>query len=266
MPTPQERSDLKTNLRHLCTFRKSASHVARGIGINRQQFEKYLTGASFPHPYTLRRIGDYFGVSTEELTGDPHVLKQTYGARSVPPARHQFDIPESTPEELSILRNYEGLYQSHFMTPAWPGHIYIALVQVRQDGQKMRTIFMNRVRDPNTGALYRSRFDGILTLRGERLFLIEKSRHTNDRFAETILFPPQEHSAKYLNGMAFGVTWRPHRMPFASRLIWRRVSASRSARSVMRECGIYRPTHRLIDPIVRNFMGDNLTTYSMDSV
>lgn len=57
------RDNLRANLRYLCQFRKSASSVAREIRVNRQQFERYLTGTTMPSPHILHRISTYFSGS-----------------------------------------------------------------------------------------------------------------------------------------------------------------------------------------------------------
>jgi hypothetical protein len=44
------------NLRLLCSHYASVAEVCRRIGINRQQFNKYLSGASTPSLHSLRRI------------------------------------------------------------------------------------------------------------------------------------------------------------------------------------------------------------------
>ena len=257
------RRNLCANLRFLCRFQKSASFVAREIRINRQQFERYLTGASLPSPNIQQRIAAYFGITPELLTGPPEELRQSVRASGQGLAAQEFFSPTHSPEELANLRHYLGFYQSHFLTPAAPGQIYIGLVWVKEEDQQIRTVYLNRTRDPATGILYRSRYDGHLMLRGDRLFQLEVSRHRDEHFAETILYPSHRHSAKYLTGMSMGVTWRPHRAPFATRTIWRRVSQFRSLRTVIGECGIYRPDHPLIDPIVRGFMGEDPLAYAL---
>lgn len=50
------------NLRLLCSYEKSVSAVCRSVGINRQQFSKYLSGANQPSTNNLRRICDHLQV------------------------------------------------------------------------------------------------------------------------------------------------------------------------------------------------------------
>lgn len=54
-------------LRQLCKTRGSYSEVCEGLGINRQQFSKYLSGNNLPSAFILQKIISYFGVSADVL-------------------------------------------------------------------------------------------------------------------------------------------------------------------------------------------------------
>jgi transcriptional regulator with XRE-family HTH domain len=56
-----------TNLRLLSRDYPSISALARDLGINRTQFNRYLSGESFPRPDVLSRICDFFGVDARVL-------------------------------------------------------------------------------------------------------------------------------------------------------------------------------------------------------
>ena len=60
-------SDFVANLRFASSHHASISEVCRKLGINRPQFMKYLSGASYPSRHNLRRICDYFGVDEFEM-------------------------------------------------------------------------------------------------------------------------------------------------------------------------------------------------------
>lgn len=67
-PTPAElRNMLGANLRHLSKQAVSISALCRDLGINRTQFNRYLSGESFPRPDVLHRICSYFGVDARIL-------------------------------------------------------------------------------------------------------------------------------------------------------------------------------------------------------
>lgn len=55
------------NLRLLCKKAESVSALCRELGINRTQFNRYLSGESFPRPDVLHRICTHFGVDARIL-------------------------------------------------------------------------------------------------------------------------------------------------------------------------------------------------------
>lgn len=62
-PSPAElRNTLGANLRELAKSTESISALCRDLGINRTQFNRYLSGESFPRPDVLFRICQYFNV------------------------------------------------------------------------------------------------------------------------------------------------------------------------------------------------------------
>lgn len=63
----QLRSMFGANLRHLAEGHKSVSALARELRINRTQFNRYLSGESFPRPDVLARICDFFDVDARVL-------------------------------------------------------------------------------------------------------------------------------------------------------------------------------------------------------
>src|SRR3546814_14905890 len=55
------------HLRLLCSYYESVSAVCRRLGMNWQQFNKYLAGHSMPSRHNLRRICAFFGVEEAEI-------------------------------------------------------------------------------------------------------------------------------------------------------------------------------------------------------
>lgn len=67
-PSPAElRNMLGANLRQLSQRAVSISALCRELGINRTQYNRYLSGESFPRPDVLHRICSYFGVDARIL-------------------------------------------------------------------------------------------------------------------------------------------------------------------------------------------------------
>lgn len=59
------------NLRALCTRHGSIAAVCRALGMNRQQFNKYLSGSTLPNVATLERICGFFDIESENLFHEP---------------------------------------------------------------------------------------------------------------------------------------------------------------------------------------------------
>lgn len=253
--TSLKAQNFSENLRNICACRPSISAICRDIGINRQQFERYLTGASVPSPYNLRRICLYFGVEEAHLlgAGTEMVLAQQVMPPDGPQRLSQALRPEET--ELAALRNYLGFYHYYFHTPSWPGQIQCGLLQIYENQRDIRTRYIGRVRDPDYHRIIRSRFEGQAVLRGDRIFILEYARGEADSFGQSILYAAHRHQANYLTGMAFGIGWHPHRGPFASQLILRRLRSATTLRKAIGQCGLYGPDSRNLDPIVRNHFG-----------
>lgn len=67
-PSPAElRSMLGANLRQLSRQAASISALCRDLGINRTQYNRYLSGESFPRPDVLYKICSYFKVDARIL-------------------------------------------------------------------------------------------------------------------------------------------------------------------------------------------------------
>jgi len=59
--------NFSANLKLAASYYPSISEMCRKLGINRQQFMKYLVGTSFPTRHNLRRICDFFGFDEYEV-------------------------------------------------------------------------------------------------------------------------------------------------------------------------------------------------------
>lgn len=53
------------NLRLLCSSEPSYAHVARAIGVNRQQFNDYINGKSLPNETIINNLLHYFNIDIE---------------------------------------------------------------------------------------------------------------------------------------------------------------------------------------------------------
>src|SRR5215475_11734172 len=83
-PTPPEGDPLAANLRLLCSFYGSISTTCKALGVNRSQFNRYLSGATRPSRHLLMRICDFFGVEPEEMELSPDHFQRLVSVRRKP--------------------------------------------------------------------------------------------------------------------------------------------------------------------------------------
>lgn len=77
-PDPAElRGIFGANLRLLASDYPSIAGLCRELGINRTQFNRYLSGESFPRPDVLHRICEFFDVDARILLEPVGSIKQT---------------------------------------------------------------------------------------------------------------------------------------------------------------------------------------------
>lgn len=104
-------------LRVLCESKGSINHVCAEIGINRQQFAKYMSGANLPSTFVIQRFADYFKVSPSRF-----FLVDGKSAEEHP------DVTKSI-----LVHNISGYYleytscwlefEAHVLVGAWRFHV-----------------------------------------------------------------------------------------------------------------------------------------------
>ena len=252
--------DFPENLRSLCAEHGSVAKVCRAIGMNRQQFSRYLNGGGLPSAHNLRRIARHFDVSEADLFIDHaefskrHILNQKRKARGpvdlmIAPFRDQ----------AQLMRRYLGFYHGYFMTPSWDGMVLRSLIWLYEKDGFVMTRSLERVTTADGGTRQKSRYEGMAKQGGNRIYVVEQEMVREGSTVETILTPSHRQAVRYLRGLTIGVAWRPHVMPYSSRSIWKRIDERTSARDALRSCGAFRLESREIDPTIRSYFKDGGT-------
>ncbi len=247
--------NFSNNLRSLCADRGSISQICREIGINRQQFNRYLNGTSMPSAHNLRRIARHFDLNEELL----FAASAEFG----PAQKGMFpDLGDRSAEaflapyrgQQKNLRRYLGFYHSYFCTPSWEGRIFCSLVRFSEKDGLITSRSYENATSGDKSVRQISRYEGLVTMRGNRIFVTEHERAREGSVAQTILYTAHRQQLKYLRGMTMGLAWRPYPHPYAARAIWKRLSERVSAREAISACGIYPAQSLQIDPTVRNYL------------
>ena len=130
------REALSTNLSQLCKKEDSIASVCRATQINRQQFNRYLSGDSLPNQRNREKICRYFKIDEPDL----------FQERAVTIVKDRVDDDEdpwSHTDLRSVLKLIHsevqtsiapGLYFAHFAIPHDPKSVMRSTIVVRKDG------------------------------------------------------------------------------------------------------------------------------------
>lgn len=245
------------NLRSLCADYGSIAQVCRDIGLNRQQFNRYLNGGGMPSAHNLRRIAQHFRISEEDLEADPAAFGAIRSRMQNPIRKGPAQLLSSIFEkQAGPLRRYLGFYHGHFVTPTWEDKIMRTLIWLREvDGYIVSHTFERALSDDES-IVQKTRYSGLAAYRGNRIYLLESANSEDGFLSETILFPAHRQQVRYLNGMTMGVATRPRMAPYASATIWKRLPERTSIREALKQTGIFSFQDTRIDVIVRKQLKD----------
>ena len=253
-------SDFARNLKLLCSFEKSVSDVCRSVGINRQQFSKYLNGTNLPSQHNLRRICDHFDVQAAELHLPWVEFSERQEFRS--PGRGRGDRPRSLrhllrafPGDLRMLRRYLGYYMTYYHSLSWSGYVLRTLTCVYEQDGSVQTKTIDRVKDPFDGTLFLSKYDGYVSFLGNRIFVVEFQSLAQDAIVETVLHPAGRSQLSSLHGATIGISSR-HRNPYYSGVVWKYLGRTIDHRKALRAIGLIPVNSRSLDRRILQSLGD----------
>ena len=251
-------SEFSLNLRFLCAEAPSIAQVCREIGLNRQQFNRYLSGAGLPSAHNLRRIARHFGLSEADLLGDHRSLcaRRSPLSMAKPPAP-LLHLGQGFADQARHMRRFLGTYHTYYRTPTWPGQVLRALIHLKEaDGYVMSHSF-ERASARDGSIRQRTAYRGLVALRGDRICLCERPRNATSAISETILMPEHPHQISYLQGLTLGVSAGASRRPFSARMVWVRLEEKVTAREAIAATGALPQDSPRLDPKVRRLLGED---------
>ncbi len=244
---------LADNLRLLCSYVGNISQCCKKIGINRQQFTKYLNGQSQPSMPSLRKICDYFGVDSDEIFLEPSLFASLLSTKQHAPfpfeplaaspigKRYQKQLQSMVDHSAAELERYAGDYYYYYMTPSYDGFVSKGFARIRVDNGIGHSHFYERA-EPSQAMLDHAeigKFVGIVLLLGERLQIIDYSVHCQRAVSQTILYGATKGQIDLLSGLTMGIQGTSSRIPFTSRVVFERLGHSTSLREKLKGVGLF---------------------------
>jgi len=233
---------LPVNLGHLCSYYPSIAEVCRRLGINRQQFNRYLGGQSRPSRHNMRRICDFFGVTESEILLDASQFAKLVSLRRHPlsgeealagPLRHV----EALYRASSSLARYVGYYFRYYYSFGYPGLVIksLAVISERDGKYFWKNIEVAR-RNSNGHPAALSKYTGVVMLLADRIFVVEYESLLRNSITQMTLYPSHEMRVDHLAGIQTGAPVRRGRKPGASLVMLEYLGRDVDLRKALAEC------------------------------
>lgn len=248
-------TDFSKNLRSLCVRNGSFAQTCRDIGINRQQFNRYINGHGMPSAHNLHRIARYFDISENDLRLEHQEFLErfvhTKPEANIGPAAVMSEIFRN---QANSLRRFLGSYHAYFQTPSWPDQIFRSFIRLREEQGYVVSHSFERAETKDGSIRQKTRYAGLVAFKANRIYLVEHAFSDDGAISESILFPAHRQQVSFLKGQVLGVAARPRFAPYSSPLVWKRIPERVTAREALEATGAFSIHSDKIDPVVRKYM------------
>lgn len=226
--------------------------------MNRQQFNKYLSGQIFPSKHNLGRICHFFKLTEEQLCLDPAefirlTIKAVIPSDSTLPG-HIDQAIESLPVDIEALSLYEGFYYTHFHALGFPGSIIRSLIHIYRDNDRFYSKSIEHLWDkskPGITRRHRFKYKGVVLYIAGRIFITEYETLAKNNICHTILFPTFRNVVDSLSGITCGVGSLSSHMPLSTRVEMTFLGKDVDLREALRGCSLLPVDSEGIDPMIK---------------
>lgn len=220
-------SDFAANLRLICDQRGSISHICRKIQINRQQFNKYLSGKHLPSSANIRIIAEHFGFDPDLMFApndefraliDGNFFNVFNRLRSEPQVQRFLATVLAAPEpvEQSVI----GVYDRYHYSSIYPRKILRASFCIYRGRDLLQHFYVEHFpsHDDPARTAYTFKYHGfVLPIEG-RLFTVDFETIQRNELTFGIFSTVQRSAKRFMMGITCGVAATMFRQPFATRM------------------------------------------------
>lgn len=236
------------NLRYLCSFYPSISHVCRKLGVNRQQFNKYLSGRIIPSVHILKRTSDFFKVDVDEMFLPPAELRKIVeGRREGNESRTEAvganpldTILALARSDTTLLKAYEGYYFRYNYSFDGSGRVIRSLFSIYHKDGVYFTKLLERIQHKSNGSrrLTTLKYDGVMVALSGCLFNVEYERIMKSCVGHAAFSCLRRPGQRFLTGIQSSYSTSSGK-PTASRVVLERITREMSLRDMISKSGTF---------------------------
>ena len=246
-------SNFVQNLVLVTSYGRSVSDVCRRAGINRQQYNRYLSGQSSPNLSTLRRICDFFGLEDHEIFLDHSTFSRIIRLR--PPMFKNTEDPVSEyvrklylPDrnEADPLKKYEGYYHCYMAASEDSQQFLRTLVSVRHNGRGWVTKSLERYPRSTFTIPNRMKYEGIIYYQTDRLIMMEQEIFSRKSTWTTTMYTTDFERPTTLSGLSMGIAPESSHDIVCFRIVWEFLGKEPNLRTAVQACGLLEKSDKSI--------------------
>src|ERR1700722_1070697 len=220
-------SNFALNLRYISDRRGSISTVCRSIGINRQQFNKYLSGTHLPTPTNIKRFAHYFGLTHDLLCGSHDILVTLVEGnyfrlwdtlRGQPQVTRFLETVTTT--RRTDIDELVGVYDRYQYSSIYEDQILRSAFCIYMDGDLMNHYYIERF--PRQGSRSKAEFvfkyHGFAFSIDGRIFTVDFEGTQRNEMTFGIYSFVKRSSKRFILGIASGIAANMLRQPYATRV------------------------------------------------
>jgi transcriptional regulator with XRE-family HTH domain len=227
-PSAAKAANFAANLRFVCERYGSISLVCRKINVNRQQFNKYLSGRHLPSPANARLIANFFGLGPEIMFADHDRFRALVEGNFF----NALDRLRRAPQVIQFLdsvtvtskiaeNDFVGIYDRYQYSSIYTRKILKSAFCVFRNGDFLSHYYVERFPsyDDPKKTEYIFKYHGFFFPIEGRTFTVDFESVQNNEMTFGIFSSVQRNSKRFLFGITSGIAATMFRQPYATRVV-----------------------------------------------
>ncbi|AZO58684.1 XRE family transcriptional regulator [Mesorhizobium sp. M1A.F.Ca.IN.022.07.1.1] len=256
---------LAANLRTLCDRHGSVAAVCRKLNVNRQQFNKYLSGAHVPSSANLRTIANFFGLSVPILFSDPEEFRTLIDGNFF----HAMSTARHLPEFVNFLSNIVfdgsvqdseilGVYDRYQFSSIYKGFILKSAFCLYRNNNFLQHYYIERFPsfDRPGRTEYVFKYYGFSFPVADRLFTADFEGIQSNELTFGVYAQVKRNAKRFMFGIASGIAANAFRQPYSTKVALHYKGPGLLQRSHLKELTVIDRSDPGIPREVLQYLGD----------
>lgn len=220
-------ANFSANLRFLCERHGSISAVCRKVNLNRQQFNKYLSGLHMPSPQNLRLIANFFGLSIRILFSDAEEFRtliegnffQAMDTMRKSSELNRF-IEQTIVEASGDHKDIIGTYDRYQFSSIYKGLVLRSAFCIYKNQEFLQHYYIERFPNADNPSKtdYVFKYYGFVFPLAGRLFTADFEGIQRNEITFGVFAPVRRSSSKFMFGISSGIAATMFRQPYSTKV------------------------------------------------